>query len=374
MRTSLCGLSLPLLFMLLTAIAVINTLTNYRILSDMTNSHEAAQSGFIATNGCQDKEDVTKIKKFKDYEFTAAICVIVKDVEAYFLEWIDYHLVVLNFQNIYMYDNSDGFDLKGWYESSRNHDVYRRVTIIHKPGGRNSETAPKKINYNFQQEVVEECVQKFGKDASGPQHDYMALIDIDEFFVIQNQYNFTDIRDVLNKYLVPYGGSLTVNWMLVGTSNHTIYAPIPLLKRFQYHDPEPDMVVKSIVKSADYKSSKNPHAVNFNNEKSVARTTKYPGCIQNGDDKGGVDPDLPSGVLLLYHYRYLSEKEYTKRRCRRGNLGKKWCTKDGKKVTYKGANAHIIPRPGKVFDNRPWRLLMSAVPKYRMYEHQVDFG
>ena len=69
-----------------------------------------------------------------DYNFTTAICAIAKDAEAYLEEWLDFHLVGMGFQNIYLYDNSDAFDLKRWYENTRNHPVYAKVEVIHHPG------------------------------------------------------------------------------------------------------------------------------------------------------------------------------------------------------------------------------------------------
>ena len=63
--------------------------------------------------------------------------------------------------------------------------------------------------------------------------DYLALIDIDEFLVPRGGY--ASVHGVINDYLAPYrGGSLTVNWILFGSSNKTVYAPIPVTKRFRH--------------------------------------------------------------------------------------------------------------------------------------------
>jgi len=65
--------------------------------------------------------------------------------------------------------------------------------------------------------------------------DYLALIDIDEFLVTRGGY--ASVHGVINDYIAPYrGGSLTVNWILFGSSNKTVYAPIPVTvtKRFRH--------------------------------------------------------------------------------------------------------------------------------------------
>jgi hypothetical protein len=100
---------------------------------------------------------------------------------------------------------------------------------------------------------------------------------LDEFVVLQQYpHNHTEIRGVLNDYLIPYGGALTVNWSLFGTANKTVYAPMPVSKRFQYRERRTHHVVKSIVKTKDFKSIRD--AVNVKKGEKV-RTTKYPGAV-----------------------------------------------------------------------------------------------
>lgn len=155
------------------------------------------------------------------YNFTVAICVMVKDAEAYLEEWLDYHLMGMKFQNIYLYDNSDLFELKQWYENTRSHPVYSNVEVLHYPGNSYIEEEEDYI----QSIINADCVKRFGTDKNGPQHDYMAIIDIDEFVVPQQPRprpqhpapkTYTEIRAILQDYLVPYGGALVLNWMLFG--------------------------------------------------------------------------------------------------------------------------------------------------------------
>lgn len=295
------------------------------------------------------------------YNFTAAICAIVKDDEAHLEEWIDYHLRVMDFQNIYLYDNSDNHDLQRWYLNTRNHPIYSRVEVTSFPG------------VKLQANATMDCVQRFGTDPNGPQHDYFAMIDDDEFIVSQTPL-YTNIRGILQDYLVPYGGSLIMNWMLFGTSNHTTYAPLPVLKRFQYRERQPEPHIKSIVATADFKHPRNPHAVVFHNKTRQVRTTKFPGATQSDktSPQRALDEERPSDILLLYHYRFTSEKEYLHKRCVRGNLGNKWCSWDGK--IKDSAPGHVQIRSGDVFDDKAWKALTQKVPKYRFYDTVEDFS
>ena len=308
------------------------------------------------------------------YNFTAAVCVCIADAEAYFEEWVDYHLA-MGFQNIYIYDDSLTFELERWYQNSRNHPVYSRVIVIHYDRTLDKDEEKKNIQ-NF---VYGDCVNRFGKQAGGPKHDYFAFIDIDEFLVLQDTKTYSDIRGVLNDYLVPFGGALTVNWMLFGSANKTIYSPLPVSKRFQYRSNTADTIVKTIAKTSDYIRSRNPHAVTIRSEKDV-HTTSYPGAIQTEANTpkgvGATDKNRPSNVILLYHYRYTSTKEYIFKRCVRGQMdrGNFWCSKNGTGVRSDNTPKHIQEFPGTVFDDIAWRFLKSRVPKYRIYDEFDDFN
>lgn len=309
------------------------------------------------------KEDTSSLYQEKGrYNFTVAACVCVKDAEAYFEEWIDYHVGVINFDQVYIFDHSRDFELQRWYVNSRNDSIFSRAEVIHlkDTGEKYNE---EKGEYT-QHAAYSNCVEQFGKN--GPRHDYIAFIDIDEFIVLKKK-KYTDIHAVLEKYLVPYGGALTVNWMMIGTANKTVYSPVPVTKRFQYRDSKPLNIIKSIVKSSDYKNHVNPHAVRVTQNKEI-HTTKYPGAILKVTGTGASDKDRPSNVFLLYHYRYTSLKEYIFKRCIRGNLGVgDWCKENGYSLRN-NSPSHIQPSPGSVYDDTIWQLLIATFPKYRIYD------
>ena len=213
--------------------------------------------------------------------------------------------------------------------------------------------------------------------------DYLAHIDGDEFLVPKGEYS--SIHDVVGDYLQPYGGALTVNWMLFGSANKSMYSPIPVTKRFQYRDEVPFGVIKTIVKASDFIGVRNAHAVRVKPPKLI-RTTKHKGMIhkaqfQNVSKTGASDGELPSSALLLHHYRYMSDKEYDDKNCNRGHMsGKKACNRrKGKTLTLKelsdkGKPFHFASISGKVFDDSAWRLLCDRVPKYSMYNDEENWG
>jgi hypothetical protein len=314
----------------------------------------------------------------KKHSFTVAICAMIKDHEAYLQEWVDYHLIGLQFDNIYLYDNSPNFDLQTWFHNTREHPIYSRVHIQHRPGVYMDD-----LEQHVQNWATTDCVKKYGQGWTGtnyqeewnesPKHDYMALMDTDEFMVLQ-QYpwnkNHSTIHDLLQEYLVPYGGALAINWMYMGTSNHTLYSPLPVTKRFQYHDRVAHGNIKTIVKSNDFQHVKNPHAVDVGKEHAV-HDTLFPGSLQKIKSKTGAsNGNIAEAVVLLYHYRFMSDKEYWVKLCTRGQVdgANRGCHK-GKIITEDQVD-HARQRPGEVLDDKAWKFLTAKVPKYRMFDLQ----
>ena len=158
-------------------------------------------------------------------------CSIIIDIQA---------LLAMKFSNVYIVDNSKQFELQRWFRNTRSHPIYRRVTVKHNPSP-------------FQNEIMNDCIRE-----NKNQHEYIAVMDADEFLVPQSS-PYQNIRDVLQDYLVPFGGALCVNWILMGSSNRSVYAPLPVTKRFQYREAAPSGNIKTIVHTADFVSMRNPH-------------------------------------------------------------------------------------------------------------------
>jgi len=319
------------------------------------------------------------------YNFTVGICSIVKDADAYLDEWLDYHLVAMNIDNIYLYDHSKQNYLKKWYKNTRNHPLYRRVHVT--PWGH--------VQINPQMKAYNDCILRFGRNDVLPKFpkllnrmstkkmDYLALIDVDEFFMPRG--NYTSVHGVVKDYLEPYGGALVVNWIMFGSANKTFYKPIPVLKRFQYREEAPIGIIKTIVKASDFLAVRNPHAVHVQPGKLV-RTTEYKGAIRLESKTGAsskASAASPSSALLIYHHRYLSAKEYDEKNCIRGDVGQRLSVKCniGKQRSYTreelqadGKPLHLAATSGTVFDESAWKLLCDRVPKYRAFDDALSWG
>ena len=166
----------------------------------------------------------------------AAICAIQKDTLPYIDEWVDYNLA-LGFEKIYIYDNSDEFELKNW-ETKRNST---QVAVVHMPGE------------NKQMKAYAQCGAAIKKNQS---HEWMAFIDLDEFIVLKKH---THILDLLNDVDIEAGG-LALNWQMFGFNNQMKYTPVPVTKRFQIREVETNIHVKTIVRTSKFlRVGYNPH-------------------------------------------------------------------------------------------------------------------
>jgi len=320
-------------------------------------SHMSISSVSWNENTLSHKNDVIKDVETKHRaakNFTVALCAIVKDAEAYFMEWIDYNLLGLEFDHIYIYDNSENFDLQRWVQNTRQHPDYYRVEVEHYPNG-------------SQMSVYNECVKNYGK--GGPLHDYIAFLDYDEFIVLQQPHH-DNIHDLLEEYLVPFGGALVINWLYLGSANRTVYSPVPITKRFQYTDEEALVITKSITKSSDFVTMVNAHAVEVKKDASIYDTSSKGSLVMPGNaGNAGSNINKPMNVALIYHYRFMSEKEFLFKQCWRKNIGdKKWGCNESTGSIDMNVPKHLQSRVGTVFDDKAWKFLVRKVPKYKMYD------
>lgn len=286
---------------------------------------------------------------------TVGLCAILKDAEPYLVEWLDYYLVALQFDAAYVYDNSPSHELRGWRARTRGHPVYGRVEVIHHPE-------------RTQLAAYRDCVRARGKEA------YYALLDVDEFIVL---FRHGTIGDLVREYLAPFGGALALNWILVGSADRELYAPLPVTKRFQYRDAAPSVAVKLIVARRDYDRSRNAHVARLRGG-AAHHDTSAPGAVASLEVPGkpGVaccNRARPRDVALVYHYRFLSAKEYRAKICDRGRLLGGVDAFCDRKTGELRANAppHMVPRRGDVFDDAAWRALTRKVPKYRVFDDEA---
>ena len=283
----------------------------------------------------------------------AAICAIQKWGLWYVDEWVDYH-IALGFETIFIYDNSDDFELRGWY-SNRFKQNTKLIKIVHWVGSGEQLAA-----YN-------NCTKEIQQRKS---HSWIAFIDLDEFIVIKDIQKFPHIMDLLDTIPKEASG-LTANWQVFTWNNHTKYEPKPLSLRFDHF--RKNKHVKTIARADRIKLFPNPHFAIYYTHKAVD---------SNGDIVDGPYNDrMPLDVLAVNHYHHKSLEEYMLR-CKRGRASVKAVQNEGNYFPCKKKEdilAHwmtstTLHTAGQYenlnnsqtfFDDSVWRLLTERVPAYK---------
>ena len=267
----------------------------------------------------------------------AVVCSIQNKEDAYIDEWVDYHLAI-GFEMIYIYDNTDNYDLRNW----GNKRFLDGVRVIHFPG--------------IKKQVLADsaCAKRAEKDGA----TWAAFFDIDEFLLLKKNEN-------INEFLLEYGpskGALGINWLTVGTSNATKYEPKPVTLRFQYTAPQPLPTIKSIARVKEIEIFKSPHYAIF-----IDKTTKT--IDTNGSPiKGPFNENMATDIAVLYHYRFKSRGEFIARKEIGSNLD--FRIPKFKKVLVKSIEyAKYAQLPvGDTFDDSIWQVLKNRVPRYGLQE------
>jgi len=282
----------------------------------------------------------------------AAICTIQKDGVKYLDEWVDYNFAI-GFEKIYIYDNSDNFELRKWYEGrSRNAD---QIDIKHFPGEAR------------QLESIGDCGKAIKRKRS---HSWIAFIDIDEFIVFKESpkkyHNIMDLLDTVS----PSAGGLAINWEFFLFNNQTKYEPKPVTKRFQSRgNPEEgrDNHVKTIARTSKFASQGNtPHYVLYTDgAESVDTSGNYL------HEKPWFNPKLTTDVVVLQHFYTKSIEEF-QLRCARGraDIAKQnvltvplYCMNKTEIMTQ------LPEAKDRVFDDSAWQVLKESLPEvYAKYD------
>mmetsp|Transcript_22512 Transcript_22512/g.48763 ORF Transcript_22512/g.48763 Transcript_22512/m.48763 type:complete len:258 (-) Transcript_22512:605-1378(-) len=201
-------------------------------LIDLRKQQDARLDGTVV------EKDNPVVKMYAPSNSTSnvAVCLIVKNETLYLDEWLDYH-IALGFSPIYIYDNSPDFELHmalhwvnseiyTWYETRR--DIHSHIRLIHFP-------VP-----SAQVAAYDRCIKK---DASNS--TFIALIDVDEFLVLNT---FDNVVDFMDHHCDLDCGQLSINWRMMGTSNEKQYTPVPLLKRNLHFNDATSGTIKVIVR------------------------------------------------------------------------------------------------------------------------------
>jgi Glycosyl transferase family 2 len=277
----------------------------------------------------------TDIVRTDIVESKAAICAIVLEEDAYIQEWVDYHLG-LGFDFIYIFDNSENFDLKGWGAEQQT----EQVRVIHFPG------------LVKQNEAYRNCSSEL---FTLGYHKWVAFFDLDEFLVLRRHKT---VSSFLNKFLK--SGGLGINWIHMGSSNRQIYEPIPVTLRFQYKmGNRTNIHIKSIAVLND---------INFGGKfhchfPPIKKRFKI--VDTNGKRiRGPFNRNGPQDIASLYHFFSKSKKEFYSKRVR-GRADTIKYDKDYFTAINESLSGWF---PGDTFDNSVWLTLTRNAPKYKIYE------
>jgi len=278
---------------------------------------------------------------------TAAMCIMVKDEERYLKEWILYHLG-LGFDHVYIYDNSNVTNKVQTWLKQQQLSYLNEKTTIHPFHNKYVKSRQVMANMN--------CVKKH-KD----KYTWIAFFDVDEFLVL---YKHETVVELLEEHLC-CNGSLGINWINFGTSNHTSSSSMPVTQRFLYSYEKPGHI-KTIVYTPDFISMRSPHwaALRDNDQRWDTDGNFIRG--QYNKDAGVHNPTFhpngPMDVAVLHHYRVKSLEEYNWKTCARGRA---WHDKrDGNFLTKRCQNTTLqlsdLPS-GQTYDDSAWKLYQKNV-------------
>ena len=282
------------------------------------------------------------------------MCCIAIDEEAYIDEFVDYHLG-LGFNKIFVYDNSEYFEMKYWWRNKKT-ITGRNIDVIHYPG------------HNKQGEAYLECAKR----AKEYNLTWAAFFDVDEFLVLKKH---DSVDEFLSEHVSE--GSIGVNWFFFEEGGKMTYEPLPVTKRFLYRQPIVNQHIKSIVRLEHMDMSKAPH-VHF---PYLLRGTNHD---TNGKSIDGPFNEMgPADVAVLHHYHTKSFKEYVTKR-KRGRADEEDLNQVRRSDAYVQAvdsavanfkNALVddsfaanVTAQGCIYDNSAWTTMKQLVPKYEHYD------
>ncbi len=237
----------------------------------------------------------------------AMICAIMKNEQKYVDEWLEYHKF-LGFDRVQLYDNAQNASS---YIASLPEKYGSFVNVLHFPGlGR-------------QTEAYIDCMVR-NRDLNM----WAAFLDIDEFVVLRKHPN---IKAFLHD-VAPHGGSVVLNWSIMGSSNATTRSPGSVMARFTLTSEKPDRHIKTI---AYLKHTKQPVIHN------VLMLPGYPTVDQYGHVLNDTTPFVYNStreVANINHYYTKSLEEFILKR-KRG-----WASSYKLNHLMEGAEKEVITR------------------------------
>eukprot|EP00804_Cyclotella_cryptica_P004994 CCRYP_021192-RA/>CCRYP_021192-RA protein AED:0.16 eAED:0.16 QI:360/1/1/1/0.66/0.5/4/207/888 len=283
---------------------------------------------------------VSQISSTKIKKDTAAICIIVSNEEYYLDEWLDYHLG-LGFAHIYIYDNTDSFDLgHGWLD--RRPRLDSKVTVHFYPG----------------QDKQGSAYQHCGQNYLLGRHRWVGFFDADEYLVLKKHSTITSF---LTEYCET--GAISISWQLHSWNGRLQYSPEPVTKRFQgMHSVDQHVKTISNVDAVNWTVTHHPHYAFLK--------AGFQQVDTNGDEISPQWQNLrfPSDVALFFHHHCKSHKEYIGKRMRgRATMSGEALVKSRNELVEKAKNKVGFHNTTRI-DSLAWEKLKSISPKYSLYD------
>lgn len=186
----------------------------FKSLEDFNNKKEEVIKNSKTIESYYKEYDLNS-DRFVNYKYYSSVVLLVKNENRYLKEWLDWHLVDVGFDHIYIYDNYTKEDDKGVkeYLESINYDKLDRITI-------NKFSTPKRENKNLQTECYNYHLKKYKEEVK-----WSAFIDIDEFIQYKNINEFLKTK---KEYV-----DISIWFKEYNADGHENYNPrIPVQERF----------------------------------------------------------------------------------------------------------------------------------------------
>lgn len=229
---------------------------------------------------------------------SVALCVIAKDDNDDFLEWVIHHKGI-GISNIYLIDNNSS------------------VPLIQAPGIRSHVVSGFIAQYSYfstqkvpnnQLWAYRYCLENF-KD----KHDFIGFIDTDEYIVVRDQNQtvsqiFDSFRDM---------GGLSLHWLMFGSNGHVERPEGGVVRNYDTKCQQA-ITVKTFVNTryvADDPLLGHPYNFKFKDGYNSVDTNKRT-VLSSRNEKDGKPPPGVFDVIYLNHYVLKSFEDYKKKSAR----------------------------------------------------------
>ena len=186
------------------------------------------------------------------------ICSIIKDEQLYLKEWIDWHLSI-GFDAIYLFEDMG---------SKSHEDIVKDYPNVYLRRYETDEEVKEllKVRNTTRQTKLYNWFANTYKDI----YDWVAFIDLDEFFMFSNDYNLDKLCNEFNDYT-----SVSLSWKMMGASGHINHPNCGVMQAYTNEEPVVDK---------DKRYAFKPFC-NLKNFKELASVHYSKGCVNTNHSK-----------------------------------------------------------------------------------------